>query len=267
MQNFNLHTHTTRCGHAVGTDEEYVLAAIKAGITTLGFSDHVPFESCLRSGERVPFELFDDYLFSIAALKEKYKDQIDIKIGFECEYFEEYHDYYVDLLSHKVDYLILGQHYASLNGTDYSYSASDSLVKLYGEYVCKGIQSGLFTYLAHPEYFMLARTEWSSVCDETIDKICACAAQHNFPLELNLKGKSYGHYTFSDGKSYAYPHRKAMPFYAKHQIQCVFGLDCHNPQFFKTMQQSIDELMEEYKEFKLHYLFDVPLVNPYKNQE
>ena len=39
----NLHTHTVRCGHAVGTDEEYVLAAIAAGFTKLGFSDHNPF--------------------------------------------------------------------------------------------------------------------------------------------------------------------------------------------------------------------------------
>ena len=35
------HTHTKRCGHAVGEDEEYVIEAIKAGIKDLGFSDHV----------------------------------------------------------------------------------------------------------------------------------------------------------------------------------------------------------------------------------
>ena len=36
----NWHTHTSRCGHAVGTDEEYVQAAIQGGLKTLGFSDH-----------------------------------------------------------------------------------------------------------------------------------------------------------------------------------------------------------------------------------
>lgn len=39
----NYHTHTSRCGHAVGEDEEYVINAIKSGIKVLGFSDHVPF--------------------------------------------------------------------------------------------------------------------------------------------------------------------------------------------------------------------------------
>ena len=39
----NYHTHTSRCGHAGGTDEEYVLAAIEAGWQVLGFSDHMPW--------------------------------------------------------------------------------------------------------------------------------------------------------------------------------------------------------------------------------
>ena len=39
----NYHTHTARCGHATGTDEDYVLAAIEQGFDELGFSDHVPW--------------------------------------------------------------------------------------------------------------------------------------------------------------------------------------------------------------------------------
>ena len=33
----NYHTHTYRCGHAIGTDEEYVLAAIEKGFKENGF--------------------------------------------------------------------------------------------------------------------------------------------------------------------------------------------------------------------------------------
>ena len=39
MQKFNYHSHTKRCGHAIGEDEEYVLAAIANGYTKMGFSD------------------------------------------------------------------------------------------------------------------------------------------------------------------------------------------------------------------------------------
>ena len=36
----NYHTHTTRCGHAEGTEEEYILTALRCGYKVLGFSDH-----------------------------------------------------------------------------------------------------------------------------------------------------------------------------------------------------------------------------------
>jgi tRNA U38,U39,U40 pseudouridine synthase TruA len=39
----NYHTHTMRCKHAVGTDEEYVLEAIKHGYKVLAFTDHSPW--------------------------------------------------------------------------------------------------------------------------------------------------------------------------------------------------------------------------------
>ena len=35
----NYHTHTKRCNHAVGEDEEYVLSAIENGYKVLGFAD------------------------------------------------------------------------------------------------------------------------------------------------------------------------------------------------------------------------------------
>ena len=38
----NYHTHTARCGHAVGEDREYAEMALARGLKTLGFSDHVP---------------------------------------------------------------------------------------------------------------------------------------------------------------------------------------------------------------------------------
>ena len=48
MNKNNYHTHTTRCFHAIGKDEEYVKAAIQANIKELGFSDHTPWHyDCL----------------------------------------------------------------------------------------------------------------------------------------------------------------------------------------------------------------------------
>lgn len=39
----NYHTHTPRCNHAQGSEQEYVDAALSAGLKILGFSDHTPY--------------------------------------------------------------------------------------------------------------------------------------------------------------------------------------------------------------------------------
>lgn len=53
MQNFNYHSHTERCGHAVGSDEAYVKEAIKNGYRYMGFSDHAPYRNGDAPGERM----------------------------------------------------------------------------------------------------------------------------------------------------------------------------------------------------------------------
>ena len=42
MKKVNYHTHTYRCGHANGNEEEMIQAAINMGIEDLGMCGHVP---------------------------------------------------------------------------------------------------------------------------------------------------------------------------------------------------------------------------------
>ena len=83
MTKANYHTHTSRCHHATGSDEDYVLSAIKGGYEILGFSDHTPwpYASGFVSRTRMlPSEL-EGYVQSLRTLKEQYEGQLDIKIG------------------------------------------------------------------------------------------------------------------------------------------------------------------------------------------
>ena len=60
---YNYHTHTYRCGHASGKEEDYVLAAIKLGIKRLGFSDHIILpQGYEQPGTRGSYDVLDDYL-------------------------------------------------------------------------------------------------------------------------------------------------------------------------------------------------------------
>ena len=91
MNKNNYHTHTTRCFHAIGKDEEYVKAAIQANIKELGFSDHTPwhYDSSFKASMRMPECQLDDYIESIRYLKEKYKDQITNVLDLLINYFRD----------------------------------------------------------------------------------------------------------------------------------------------------------------------------------
>jgi histidinol-phosphatase (PHP family) len=224
----NYHTHTFRCGHARGSDEQYVRAAIEAGFRILGFSDHVPYVGIHAPQDRMEYDQIEEYLTSIAHLKAKYADQIDIKVGYEIEFFPDHLEYYKELLK-RVDYLILGQHNLVLNSHELDCYADDQDVLGYTELVLKAIDSGLISFLAHPDYFMLGRRDWSQVCIESSHKICAAAAKAKIPLELNLNGIRYGHKSFKGGKAYVYPYRAFWEIAAQYDTICVYGYDAHHP--------------------------------------
>ena len=85
----NYHTHTWRCGHASGTEEEYVLNAIGRGLKILGFSDHTPycFPDGYYSNFRMKPEQLEDYTRTVLDLRSRYADRIDIHLGVEAEYY------------------------------------------------------------------------------------------------------------------------------------------------------------------------------------
>ena len=88
----NYHTHTPRCGHAQGSEEEYVRCAIEAGLHTLGFSDHTPYlfpDDYVPSFRMMPAEL-PGYVDAVLRMRKAYADQIRIHLGVEMEYYPKY---------------------------------------------------------------------------------------------------------------------------------------------------------------------------------
>lgn len=229
MQKFNLHTHTVRCGHAFGEDEAYVLAAIEANIAVLGFSDHVPWTEAKLFTERMPMTLKDDYLRSVNDLKEKYKNQITILSGYECEFFPEHIDE-LKLRKSEVDYLILGQHNPEMDQRDFARHNEDDDLLIYADLIEQACESGLFTYMAHPDYFMKGRTQWNQRCIDVTHRICRAAEKARLPMEVNLNGMRYGLQMYDGlGQRYAYPFYEFWQIVAQYDIRTVFGFDAHKP--------------------------------------
>lgn len=190
---YNYHTHTIRCGHASGTDEEYVQRAIECGVEYMGFSDHVPFAfpDGRESAHRVPVAMAKEYVDSFSALREKYKDKIDIKIGFEVEYYPEFFDRMLkEVVGYGAEYLILGQHYMynELEGCPHVIAETDSVdeIKKYADRVIEAMKTGVFTYIAHPDMFNYTGDVENFKAE--MRKICIASKEMDIPLEINLLG-------------------------------------------------------------------------------
>ncbi|KAF9428960.1 histidinolphosphatase [Podila epigama] len=103
---FSYHTHSGQfCNHAKGTLEQLVQSAIARRFTSIGLSEHMPrYEPEQLYPEEAHLtvndlkSLFDNYLIEAARLREKYRDQIDIIIGFETEYLGPDSIHYIQAL-------------------------------------------------------------------------------------------------------------------------------------------------------------------------
>ena len=237
LEKCNYHTHTRRCMHAEGADEDYVKAAIRGGFDVLGFSDHAPFPfaSGFVSPIRMTMDELPDYLSSCQSLKMKYAGEIRLHIGLEAEYFPQYDGHLRRLFDQGTEYLILGQHYADSEeycpyvGSD---CASDDGVRRYAEAVVRGIRSGLYAYVAHPDLMMRVRREdqFSQACMEAADMICQAAVEANMPLEYNLLGLALQ----ISGTGCGYPCSAFWQYIQPKHPKVILGVDAHKPSLLES---------------------------------
>ena len=219
----NYHTHTFRCNHAVGTDREYVERAIERGLKTLGFSDHVPmpFPDGHEPWNRVPFRLLDDYVNSVLALRKEYKDDIHIPLGFEAEYYPDLFEAMLEVLGpYPVDYLLLGQHFNDSRETVYnpSMAQDEAALRQYVDRVIQGMETGAFTYVAHPDLFYFEGPE--RVYRREMGRLCRQAKALDIPLEINMLGLRTGR---------CYPNDRFWPMVKEQGCRVVLGCDAHDP--------------------------------------
>ena len=110
----NFHTHTYRCKHAVGTVRDYCQAAVEQGVTTLGFSEHVPFtsEEMNIKYRRIDPKELPEYCQDVRAAKIEFPE-LQLFTGMELEYEKDYFaSYYPELKERlNLDYMIGAVHY------------------------------------------------------------------------------------------------------------------------------------------------------------
>lgn len=199
----SYHNHTPLCNHATGSEEEYVLHAIKNGYEIFGFSDHAPhlFDEAISHSRMKPEQL-SGYCERILELRHKYRDYIELHIGLELEYYPYYHKNDLELYrSCGVEYLIMGQHligYSSPGVYKNSFAATDDRdgYIAYVNQCIGGLRTGNFCYFAHPDVFRYVGD--ADFYREQSDRLILCAKELDIPLEVNMYG-------LVDGRHYPNP--------------------------------------------------------------
>lgn len=249
----NLHTHTWRCNHAKGTEEAYITTAISQGFDILGFADHTPqfFPGEYYSNFRMRPELLHNYCATVRNLRKQYAGKIHIPLGLEVEYYPNLLQQLLPVIrDQEVEYLLLGQHFVGDEmGEHYSGKATAdvSILKRYCAQSAEAMQTGLFTYFAHPDliYFTGEDTVYRQYMRELAREAKSC----NMPLEINLLGMWIGR---------NYPDRRFWELAAEEDCQVVLGWDAHAPEHLCMVEEE-QRVRTMVQELGLTLLDTVPL--------
>lgn len=243
----NYHTHTKRCLHAFGTEEEYVQAAVKEGLAVLGFTDHAPFPDH-DFGMRMPYSELKPYFSEVDRLANAYSSDIMIRKSLEIEYFPQYQDYYSFLMdTYHPDYLLLGEHfYFNPKGeifNIYNAQSTDDYIH-YANSVAAALKTGLFEMVAHPDLFTLNKFAWDRNCDAASEIIISAALEYGTVLEFNANGYRRGIHDYPDGRRHMYPHMNFWKMAADAGSTVMIGADAHEPYqvWDPCMDRAIDVL-------------------------
>lgn len=247
MQNFNYHSHTYRCMHSDQdmTDEDYVKDYIKMGFKDIAITDHCPEKNVIdiRPRVRMPYSQKNEYLKSIKNLKEKYKDVINIKSGYEVEYLPGEEES-IQELKDETDIIVLGQHFVYGDDKDLRILGkcdfNDNELLKYADYIEKAIELGIPDIIAHPDLYMSKRNSFGEVEKEVAHRICKTAEKYNIPLEINLN--NIFQRTYNEGRilndnpleeqrkklvNVQYPRAEFWEIAANYNVKVLYGIDAH----------------------------------------
>lgn len=245
----DYHMHTSRCGDASGTYEEYVEKALERGFQEIGFSGHSPQYFLPREVRQrdsaIPDGELELYIREVETLREKYRGSLEIRLGLEVD-FVPGHDEELEKVVHfySWDYLLLSVHYLSgwpFDNPKYigKYSEWDvnDLFATYYRVLKEGVETGFFDIVAHldlPKKFGFRPTREIPEVEEVL---LSCKKQ-DMVIELNTAG-------WRKPVKEAYPSSSILSRVRELGLSVCVGSDAHNPEDVGRDFDRAEELLRE----------------------
>ncbi|KAF6571889.1 histidinol-phosphatase HisJ [Paenibacillus sp. SEL3] len=234
----DYHTHHARCGHAIGSLEEYVQQGIRLGLDQLGLSDHMPLLHVKPADYypemAMPMEELPRYVEECLELKERFKEQIDIRVGLEGDYIEGWEREIEDIITaYPWDYVIGSVHFlGEWDITDFRqvhHWEGKNVLEVYRTYynaVSKAAATGLYDIMGHLDVIKRfgyhPKPEEMEELRELERSALSAVARSGRAMELNASG-------LSKPCAEMFPSRRMLDEAFSLGIPLTVGSDAHDP--------------------------------------
>lgn len=235
------HTHNIFCDGRM-TPEDYVKSAIRKGFAAIGISSHAPV--CFETEWTMKPEKLQEYLKTVAELKQKYQGKIQVYTGLETDYYLQGEDYrsYTGL-----DYTIGSVHfmhhsatgrYLALDGTPAEFAQTrdlvfngdtQALIEKYYHLMTEMVINQPPSIVGHLDilkknngggcFFDESKTWYHQAVERCLDVI----AQRQVVVEVNTGGIARGYTTEM------YPSDWILRLMREREIPVVLNSDAHHP--------------------------------------
>jgi histidinol-phosphatase (PHP family) len=194
----DYHTHHYRCGHARGVMDDYVEAAIAAGLGEIGLSDHSPIYHLGDDPHPLPGTAMSQrelptYVEEMAQVRERYAGRITVRLGVESDYIMGWDDHYRQLWeSYPLDYVIGSVHWLdrwSIFEPSVPYGSTQQ--QTYDDYLRTtqaAARSGAFDIIGHLDCLKTHGHIPDMAITPLLEETVRALAESNVAIELNTSG-------------------------------------------------------------------------------
>ncbi len=221
----DYHIHST-FSDGKAAPEEYIAAAVAAGISEIGFSEHLSLFCENQEWCMDPLET-DTYITRIQSLK-KSTGKLLVKTGMEIDFIpgkEKETGQFLDNL--ELDYRIGSVHYLGKTSVDsgkefYEGKDIDELYVSYFDNVVQAVSSGLFDIIGHCDLIRIYNYKPSLNPEPLYRKLARALNFSGVTLELNTNGRNRPLADF-------YPDRRFLHIFSEEKVAVCVNSDAHFP--------------------------------------